>query len=125
MWGSAGPHIALGPSAVVLSAAIEMLRQAVLGVARPARASLQTRSMGGTPPFPYPKKVWSPAGGWWPSPAGWESSTALVALGIFSACVPVFIYSSNRERRPQAPAWRIPSQSWCKHAQEDDPDRRH
>jgi hypothetical protein len=104
-----------------------MLRAAASQTARAVRpavaesAASSRRAMSGTPHFPYPKKVWSPAGGWWPSPVNWQRNTLLAALGIAGACVPVFVYSSNRERRPMPPAWTIPSQGWCKHAKEDDP----
>jgi hypothetical protein len=39
---------------------------------------------------------------------------AVIASGIF-------LVSSSKERRPVAPLHHIPSQSWSKHAKEDDP----
>ncbi|KIY53900.1 hypothetical protein FISHEDRAFT_22489, partial [Fistulina hepatica ATCC 64428] len=32
--------------------------------------------------FPYPRYVYSPAGGWWGQPAAWKMNTFLVACGI-------------------------------------------
>jgi len=32
----------------------------------------------------YPHWVWSPAGGWWPSPAAWKRNTAMYA--VFMIC---------------------------------------
>lgn len=39
--------------------------------------------------FPYPKYVWSPAGGWWCNPRHWKRNTvyAFVWLGGLSAVV--------------------------------------
>eukprot|EP01032_Pedospumella_encystans_P008198 gene8198-9757_t len=33
--------------------------------------------MGGGRRYPYPKWVWSPAGGWWPNPTNWKRNAAL------------------------------------------------
>eukprot|EP00462_Mataza_sp_D1_P004572 CAMPEP_0175115686 /NCGR_PEP_ID=MMETSP0086_2-20121207/17744_1 /TAXON_ID=136419 /ORGANISM="Unknown Unknown, Strain D1" /LENGTH=107 /DNA_ID=CAMNT_0016395863 /DNA_START=27 /DNA_END=350 /DNA_ORIENTATION=+ len=45
--------------------------------------------MGGGGRYPYPKHVWSPAGGWWCHPKQWRQSTgrAFVAAGGFFAFV--------------------------------------
>lgn len=40
--------------------------------------------MGGGRKFMYPHWVWSPAGGWWPSPAAWKRNTAMYA--VFMVC---------------------------------------
>ena len=46
----------------------------------------------------------------------------MVAAGIIAALnVAVFSISSSKERRPIAPSKPLLSQSWCKHAKEDDP----
>jgi hypothetical protein len=45
--------------------------------------------MGGGRQYPYPKWVWSPAGGWWPhQPNGTRNSIiyAVVSLGIMGLC---------------------------------------
>jgi hypothetical protein len=34
--------------------------------------------MGGGRKFPYPKYVWTPYGGWWPTPKHWQRNTAIV-----------------------------------------------
>jgi hypothetical protein len=44
--------------------------------------------MGGGRRYHYPKWVWSPAGGWWASPANWKRNTAIyfgVSAVIISA----------------------------------------
>lgn len=43
-------------------------------------------------------------------------SPTLQFVGLAVLSVPVIAYSSANERRPIAPAWKIPSQSWCAHA---------
>mmetsp|Transcript_1567 Transcript_1567/g.2219 ORF Transcript_1567/g.2219 Transcript_1567/m.2219 type:complete len:84 (+) Transcript_1567:49-300(+) len=47
--------------------------------------------MGGDPRYPFPKKVWSPAGGWWkavPNPVGRAIMVlGVVAVGTFPLCV--------------------------------------
>mmetsp|Transcript_30639 Transcript_30639/g.45348 ORF Transcript_30639/g.45348 Transcript_30639/m.45348 type:complete len:80 (-) Transcript_30639:317-556(-) len=76
--------------------------------------------MGGGGWF-YVPKTWSPAGGWWVNPKAAKPNTA-IAFGIISiVCMGIFKVSAEKERRPIAPAWHIPSQRWCKHAKEDDP----
>ncbi|KAL9182497.1 hypothetical protein ACHAXT_013149 [Thalassiosira profunda] len=76
--------------------------------------------MGGGGWF-YVPKVWSPAGGWWPTPVAWKRNTAVCALGICVTSALIFKVSAEKERRPIPPYKHIPSQRWCKHAKEDDP----
>ncbi|CAM9354458.1 unnamed protein product [Hapterophycus canaliculatus] len=77
--------------------------------------------MGGGRHFHFPKHVWSPAGGWWVNPTHWKRNTGFAFVGIGLAFIAIARVSSDRERRPIAPAFHIPSQKWCKHAKEDDP----
>jgi hypothetical protein len=44
---------------------------------------------GGGGFFPYPKYVWSPAGGWWGNTKHWRrnSGFAVVAIGFLSASI--------------------------------------
>ena len=59
-----------------------------------------------------------------PQPPGWERAT-LTAFGLMGlAAAAGFAVSSERERRPVPPLWRIASQSWSAHAKEDDPSLR-
>lgn len=51
--------------------------------------------MGADGRYPYPKEVWSPAGGWWPYPRKWKANTAVAFLVTAAICVPVFIYSER------------------------------
>ena len=85
------------------------------------------RGMGmgrGAANFPYPKWVWSPAGGWWCEPKNGPRNT-MIAAGIWGVILYLGArFSSANERRIHAPhdaAYPIPSQYWCKHAVEDDP----
>ncbi|ESK86538.1 hypothetical protein Moror_9809 [Moniliophthora roreri MCA 2997] len=54
---------------------------------------------GGGARYPYPKHVWSPAGGWWVRPSNWKSNTFIYALGVGVITYGVFQYSSQREVR--------------------------
>eukprot|EP00984_Skeletonema_dohrnii_P029309 scaffold19798_cov142-Skeletonema_dohrnii-CCMP3373.AAC.2 len=65
--------------------------------------------------------VWSPAGGWWPTPVAWKRNTTICAFSICVVSSLIFKISAEKERRPIAPFKHIPSQRWCKHAKEDDP----
>ncbi|KAI9883084.1 MAG: hypothetical protein M1823_005156 [Watsoniomyces obsoletus] len=59
--------------------------------------------MGGGAKIPYPKHVWSPAGGWYSQPANWKTNTAImitVGLGIAASA---FMISADREVRPRFP----------------------
>ena len=72
--------------------------------------------------FPYPKWVWSPAGGWWVQPKNGTRNTA-IALGVWAVILGFTAkFSAANERRYLPPLdYPIPSQHWCKHAVEDDP----
>ena len=49
--------------------------------------------MGGGRRYPYPKWVWSPAGGWWPSPTKWKRDSAIF-LGVSAvACYLLYNYA--------------------------------
>ncbi|GAA6010720.1 hypothetical protein JCM11491_002913 [Sporobolomyces phaffii] len=72
------------------------------------------RLQGGGAHFPYPKEVWSPAGGWWTRPANWKSSTGFVFLGIGLATYGIWSYSAQKEWRHTEPTRPIPSQMWAK-----------
>lgn len=48
--------------------------------------------MGGGRRFPYPKYVWSPAGGWWANPAHWKRNTAIFAVLSYSFVYCVYLY---------------------------------
>ncbi|KAK0199880.1 hypothetical protein DFS33DRAFT_202848 [Desarmillaria ectypa] len=74
--------------------------------------------MGGGGRYPYPKYVWSPAGGWWVQPSNWKANTAVVATGIFAIACLVGSLSAAREQRTVAPKKWIPSMLWAKQFQE-------
>ncbi|TNY23500.1 hypothetical protein DMC30DRAFT_414185 [Rhodotorula diobovata] len=69
---------------------------------------------GGGAQYPYPKEVWSPAGGWWTRPANWKSSTGLVFLGVGLATYGVWSYSARKEWRHTEPTRPIPSMMWAR-----------
>ena len=54
--------------------------------------------MGGVTKYPFPHRVWSPAGGWWRSRPGHWSGATLAAGGIvFTVAVLVFEKSRRLE----------------------------
>ncbi|KAK1923112.1 hypothetical protein DB88DRAFT_493829 [Papiliotrema laurentii] len=74
--------------------------------------------MGGGARFPFPREVWSPAGGWWVRPANWKANTA-VAFGLIGAVVyATWNFSAKREERVIAPIRPIPSQRWSQQARD-------
>ncbi|KAJ4474988.1 hypothetical protein J3R30DRAFT_3294806, partial [Lentinula aciculospora] len=64
---------------------------------------------GGGDRYPYPKSVWSPAGGWWVRPSNWKSNTFIVATGIAGICYMVHRVSASKEHRYNTPTKDIPS----------------
>ncbi|EKM82323.1 hypothetical protein AGABI1DRAFT_82136 [Agaricus bisporus var. burnettii JB137-S8] len=70
--------------------------------------------MGGGARYPYPKYVWSPAGGWWVRPSNWASNTAIVAGGMAAVLYAVWRVSANNEQRITQPSRFIPSMLWAK-----------
>ena len=78
--------------------------------------------MGAGPLMPYPKWVWTPAGGYYCHPTHWKRNTAILGVGYFLFMCYVFRHSAENERRLNPPKnGPIPSQSWCTHAADDDP----
>ncbi|EGO18750.1 hypothetical protein SERLADRAFT_403532 [Serpula lacrymans var. lacrymans S7.9] len=65
--------------------------------------------MGGGARYPYPKHVWSPAGGWWTRPSNWRSNTVLVFTGILAVAYGVWNVSAAKEFRHIQPDRPIPS----------------
>ncbi|CAJ0917232.1 10218_t:CDS:2 [Entrophospora sp. SA101] len=53
--------------------------------------------MGAVKRYPYPKQVWSPAGGWWTRPSNWKSNTAICAAGIIVMTGVIWKISSDHE----------------------------
>ncbi|KAK4193847.1 hypothetical protein QBC35DRAFT_446183 [Podospora australis] len=59
--------------------------------------------MGGGPKIPYPKHVWSPAGGWYAQPANWKVNTAVIGAVVFGITALVWNLSAEREFRHKMP----------------------
>ncbi|KAG1767642.1 hypothetical protein EDD22DRAFT_874777 [Suillus occidentalis] len=76
--------------------------------------SAESKNMGGGARYPYPKHVWSPAGGWWARPANWRSNTVITFAGIFAIAYGVWNVSADREVRHVQPNRPIPSMMWAK-----------
>ncbi|KAJ7661695.1 hypothetical protein B0H17DRAFT_323071 [Mycena rosella] len=55
--------------------------------------------MGGGGRYPYPKYVWSPAGGWWSQPANWKMNTFIASCGLALACGAIFFIGLLRSGR--------------------------
>ncbi|TFK52871.1 hypothetical protein OE88DRAFT_1697250 [Heliocybe sulcata] len=70
--------------------------------------------MGGGSRYPYPKEVWSPAGGWWTRPSNWKSNTAIAFAGILAITYATWQVSADKEWRFQEPTRDIPSMRWTK-----------
>ncbi|ORX41005.1 hypothetical protein BD324DRAFT_647905 [Kockovaella imperatae] len=74
--------------------------------------------MGGGARYPYPKIVWSPAGGWWSRPSNWRTNTAMTAVVITGIGAAVWKWSAAHEERPVAPVKPIPSRYWSQTARD-------
>ncbi|EIN14631.1 hypothetical protein PUNSTDRAFT_81119 [Punctularia strigosozonata HHB-11173 SS5] len=70
--------------------------------------------MGGGARYPYPKHVWSPAGGWWARPSNWKTNTAITAGGIAAIVLATWNISKDKEWRDVEPSKPIPSMNWTK-----------
>ncbi|KIP10805.1 hypothetical protein PHLGIDRAFT_197951 [Phlebiopsis gigantea 11061_1 CR5-6] len=55
--------------------------------------------MGGGARYPYPKEVWSPAGGWWSRPSNWKANTAVAFAGIIAVTAAAWQVSADKETR--------------------------
>merc|ERR1712054_174212 len=77
--------------------------------------------MGGGGKSPYPKHVWSPAGGWYAQPANWRMNTMIAGATMFSIVAVAWNFSAGREtwaRKPED-GW-YPSRYWSKDLQKYD-----
>ncbi|KAF2731511.1 hypothetical protein EJ04DRAFT_442931 [Polyplosphaeria fusca] len=72
--------------------------------------------MGGGGKIPYPKHVWSPAGGWYGQPANWKANTAVMGAVLVAITAAVWNLSANREYRDKMPppGRFYPSRYWSK-----------
>ncbi|KAK5001558.1 hypothetical protein LTR39_006926, partial [Cryomyces antarcticus] len=60
-----------------------------------------SQSAGGK--IPYPKHVWSPAGGWYSQPKNWKANTAVMASVVVGITAIVWNISAEREFRTKFP----------------------
>ncbi|KAF2473001.1 uncharacterized protein BDR25DRAFT_302550 [Lindgomyces ingoldianus] len=72
--------------------------------------------MGGGGKIPYPKHVWSPAGGWYSQPSNWKSNTAVMGAVIFGITALCWSVSADREYRDKMPEQGrfFPSRYWSR-----------
>ncbi|KAL4766452.1 uncharacterized protein BDW70DRAFT_155121 [Aspergillus foveolatus] len=72
--------------------------------------------MGGGGKIPYPKEVWSPAGGWYARPANWKANTAVIGAAMLGIVAAVWSISAEREYRDRMPepGRFFPSRYWSK-----------
>ncbi|ERS95949.1 hypothetical protein HMPREF1624_07484 [Sporothrix schenckii ATCC 58251] len=72
--------------------------------------------LGGGPKIPYPKHVWSPAGGWYGQPNNWKKNTAIAGLTIFGIIAIVWKIDSELEYRHKMPepGRFFPSRYWSR-----------
>ncbi|KJZ78078.1 hypothetical protein HIM_02715 [Hirsutella minnesotensis 3608] len=72
--------------------------------------------MGGGGKIPYPKHVWSPAGGWYAQPANWRANTVIAGAVIVAIGALTWKFSAERERwahKPEPSGW-YPSRYWSR-----------
>ncbi|KAF1976492.1 hypothetical protein BU23DRAFT_417111, partial [Bimuria novae-zelandiae CBS 107.79] len=72
--------------------------------------------MGGGGKIPYPKHVWSPAGGWYAQPANWKANTAVMGAVLAGIVGSAWMLSANLEYRDKMPQEGrfFPSRYWSK-----------
>lgn len=72
--------------------------------------------MGGGPKVPYPKHVWSPAGGWYAQPSNWKANTAIFGAVVLGLTALTWKLSADREFRHKMPepGRFYPSRNWSK-----------
>ncbi|KAE9573134.1 hypothetical protein CGCF415_v011659 [Colletotrichum fructicola] len=72
--------------------------------------------MGGGPKVPYPKHVWSPAGGWYAQPANWKLNTAIIGTVMLGTVAVIWRISAEKEVRYVMPRENsfFPSRYWSK-----------
>merc|ERR1712098_525268 len=77
-------------------------------------------TMGGGGKIPYPKHVWSPAGGWYAQPANWKQNTAVFGAVVVGICLMVGSVSADREHRDKMPDPDrfFPSRYWSREIRE-------
>ncbi|THV74175.1 hypothetical protein D6D28_02729 [Aureobasidium pullulans] len=70
--------------------------------------------------IPYPKHVWSPAGGWYSQPKNWKANTAVMGLAVFTVAGVFFSLSADREHRYKMPEQGrfFPSRYWSRQIRE-------
>ncbi|KAJ6109373.1 hypothetical protein N7486_001608 [Penicillium sp. IBT 16267x] len=76
--------------------------------------------MGGGGKIPYPKEVWSPAGGWYSRPANWKANTAVMGAFVIGIAAMAFSLSADREYRDKMPepGRFFPSRYWSRQIRE-------
>ncbi|KAJ5917687.1 hypothetical protein N7466_011241 [Penicillium verhagenii] len=76
--------------------------------------------MGGGGKIPYPKEVWSPAGGWYARPANWKANTAVMGAFVIGIAAMAFSLSAEREYRDKMPepGRFFPSRYWSRQIRE-------
>ncbi|KAF2221022.1 hypothetical protein BDZ85DRAFT_283916 [Elsinoe ampelina] len=69
---------------------------------------------------PYPKHVWSPAGGWYSQPANWKGNTAIMSGVIVAITAAAWTLSANLEHRDRfpEPGRFFPSRYWSREIRE-------
>ncbi|CAD6439113.1 c491bc6a-2924-4449-b129-ec4d765baeb9 [Sclerotinia trifoliorum] len=82
--------------------------------------------MGGGGKIPYPKHVWSPAGGWYSQPGNWKANTAIMMTVIVGITAGMWKLSAEREYRTKFPEEGrfFPSRYWSKQIKEHEAEKR-
>ncbi|KAK6537467.1 hypothetical protein TWF694_011652 [Orbilia ellipsospora] len=76
--------------------------------------------MGGGGKIPYPKHVWSPAGGWYGQPKNWRQNTITMGALVLGFGLMALNLSANLEHRERMPedGRFFPSRWWSKEIRE-------
>ncbi|KAF3289900.1 hypothetical protein TWF970_003644 [Orbilia oligospora] len=81
---------------------------------------------GGGGKIPYPKHVWSPAGGWYGQPKNWRTNTITMGALLLGVCTMAFHLSSRIEHREHMPEKGrfYPSRWWSREIREYEANQR-
>ncbi|PSS25848.1 hypothetical protein M430DRAFT_134690 [Amorphotheca resinae ATCC 22711] len=76
--------------------------------------------------IPYPKHVWSPAGGWYAQPSNWKANTAVLGAVVFGIAAAAFKLSADNEVRTKFPEEGrfFPSRYWSKQIVEHEKEKK-
>ena len=96
-------HLATNPHALVLLPRVVNFINETSHLPTTIVEARLPAKMGGGGKVPYPKHVWSPAGGWYAQPHNWKSNTMIFGAVIAGCALIAWNVSANREHRYKMP----------------------